>query len=91
MYFLARDSGVDLTLFHATFLWNFGNFNLVMRRPCGFLDSPWASQDGGRERGVVGVKCGGSKWAFYLSPVPQPPGAEERPPKLKYSGVYTPD
>lgn len=34
---------------------------------------------------------GGSKWAFYLSPVPQPPGAEERPPKLKYSGVYTPD
>lgn len=33
----------------------------------------------------------GSKWAFYLSPVPQPPGAEERPPKLKYSGVYSPD
>lgn len=63
--------------------------------PCGFRMRSGFSRprkDWGIEgRGVVSVRAEESKWAFYLSPVPQPPGAEERPHKLKYSRVYTPD
>lgn len=43
---------------------------------------------GGRMRGV-GV--GGVNGRFIYHRCHSPPGAEERPPKLKYSGVYSPD
>lgn len=43
---------------------------------------------GGRMRGVGG---GGVNGRFIYHRCHSPPGAEERPPKLKYSGVYSPD
>lgn len=43
---------------------------------------------GGRMRGVEG---GGVNGRFIYHRCHSPPGAEERPPKLKYSGVYSPD
>lgn len=44
---------------------------------------------GGRMRGVGGG--GGVNGRFIYHRCHSPPGAEERPPKLKYSGVYSPD
>lgn len=43
------------------FTWNFGNFNPVIRRPCGFLDVPWVSQgeQGWREGEMEGGRGGG--------------------------------
>lgn len=66
---------------------------IYVRRPNADYDYEawWRAQFGCLWWANAGGGVGGVNGRFIYHRCHSPPGAEERPPKLKYSGVYSPD